>query len=214
MILVKKTCNFFISALILFLCCSCSSGNKQNTSTDIFQDAQEIKLEGENVYLKIPPTFKRTSRYKLESHFPHLKDDADKLRVMQKMMHLMEFDDAELDVFYDEAADFSILIISNSAKSPINEQFANMLDGALNKRYSALQSEEAGLSIEKVDSKMKNSKNLQMMKFKHRFDYSLLNMTYFQSVTFMNTAVRTIAVVEITDEEGDIEDYLWSIKDR
>ena len=195
--------------LSLFAC----GGDSGKDSNDLWKDTQVIQLRNENLSLKIPNSFKRSSRYRIKEDLPGIGRDSFLLLMMQNTLENLEFQDAEIDVFIDTITPGRLLIILNTELIPFDKTSGQIIHTAFKRQFESLERDNEGLSAEKVDSKMNNNSKQKMLKFKYKISNAIIGTKIFQAVYFVSTRIQTLVVYEFSSEEQDIEKYLWSLKE-
>ena len=123
---------FFLSIATLFYT-GCSQSKKEAPQTAQATDLQVVELLGDKGELRLPKGYKRTSRYRIEEDMPELAQDSIRLLLMQNRLAAMEFDDAEIDVFYDTLSRFHHLSITDLEFMPFDRTIAAALNQELKK---------------------------------------------------------------------------------
>ncbi len=204
---------YLLFPFILFTACQSDSGAKKNTETGIWAETEKVYLDDERISIKLPASFKRSSRYRVEQDLPKSGLNKKRMELFQNALEAMEFSDGEIDFFVDTTTNFRVLSIFNTDRIDFNKKDGEILNALMSKSYSELLASTPGLKIDQLDSKMKNNDKLTIMKFKHKFDMKNPKQTMFVSLYYVNTSVQTIILHELSDKEADVEDYLWSLKD-
>jgi len=108
----------YIPILIIgVLLASCA--NKQN-QIDTWANTTWTQLTQENIKLRVPDNFKQSSRFRIKEDLPRLGEDSTKLSLVLKSLHLLEFEDSEIDVFIDTSKAYRLVIVSNVPKIDFN----------------------------------------------------------------------------------------------
>ncbi len=210
---MKHINQFLFIGLFLTSCWLISCGNDGAQQVkNLWPDTQKVQLQDENVYLKIPKSLLRSSRYRLEQDLPTLKNDSLSLALFQNALAGMEFDDAAIDVFVDSTSNWMIIIM-NFAYEPLSKNLGAMFNGVLKKKARAIEAQYPNLKVNKIASRMKQNKQQKMMKFKNQYLDEKAQRQLFESIYFVSTKIQSYAIIEIAAGEKDIEKYLWSIKD-
>lgn len=195
--------------LINYSFSSCSS---KKSNSEIWDSCTERKLDMLHATILLPEEFKRTSKYKLVNDIPLLNENLDLQDQVLKFLNAFEFKDSSLDAFYAANKELNLVTILNDKRVEFDSKLGNQLKAIINAYYKNLEIENS-LSVISIDNYIKNTDKLQMMKFKHRFENKVHGNSYFQSIFFVNTQAQLFVVKQISLEESDVEDYLWSLKD-
>ena len=198
--------------LILFLFTQCG-GDKKTVAPSIFDDAQTILLSDETTKVSIPSTFKQSTRFRLESDIPVFKKDRVRLRMMQNILANLEDNDTPVTIYVDTTTDYRLTMFNKIDRVTFDKTSGSILNQQVQAQFEGLEAQIPELNIEKIDSKIKGTDKLKMMKFKYKVTNKRSKKHFFASLYYLTTPLQTLVINEFSDIENDIEDYLWSTKD-
>lgn len=202
-----------VSTTFSFLLCFISSSSKQNTSSSIWDSCEVVQLQDIHASLLLPRKFKKTSKYKLRQDLPLLNSDQELSEKILLFLEAFEFNDSSIDVFYENGKELNLVTLINNQRMAFDSHIGNQLKAVLNAYYQEI-AQDSKVSIQPMDNYIKHTDKLQMMKFKHKIELIQEESTsYYQSIFFINTPIQLFVVKQISLEESDIENYLWSLKD-
>ncbi len=196
----------FISLLI-----SCKD-NKQTKSESIWSNTIQTTLEGESINFKRPKNLKRSSRYRIKEDIPILKNDTAKLYLIQKALESLEFEDSEIDVFVDTSTIFRVVIMCNTPRIDFNKNDIGLLKLQLEDKNRLIEQENPVLSHSIIKAQLKKNSKLTIAKYKYEVLNSLNENRVYNSLYYLTSPAFTLVVYEFSDNEKDIEKYLWSVK--
>lgn len=203
---------FLVSLVFMCICIACGQSNK-NRSTTVWPNTAWYQLTQEMIKLRLPSSFKKTSRHRLKRDLPVIASDSVRLRMMQNTLELLEFEDAVIDVFIDTTKESRIVIISNVPNFNISyKDFAEF-----KKKFISMTEKDRiknpTLLFSDVDAKMKS--NIQhtlarySRKITNKFDLSDL----YHSIYFLSGRSYSLMIYEFSKDEENIERCLWSTKE-
>lgn len=208
---MKHSSLLFILIIPIIFFTSCK--NNVDTKQDIWKDTRTITFRSENISLKLPNTFKRSSKYLIKRDIPDLKNDSFRLVTMQNALTNLEFEDHEVDVFVDTTQNYRFLIMLNTIHIPaFNKQVGNQLKAMFNQYHRDLERENFALKITELDTKIAGNELTKMLKFKYKYENRIFGGKLYKSLYFLFQKGQTIIVHEYSDNESEIIDYLWSYR--
>jgi len=196
---------------LLLIVCSCS--NPPSNTKDIWENTRKIRLEEENATLRIPNGLKKIELEDIRS-LPYITADSAVVNGFIESIQAFEFEDNIIDVFADDDSKFGIISIMEGKLRPIDAYGGAYLSTTLRKTYDRLEITNFDLTIKKIDSKMKQTDKIKMVKLKHKFIFkeALEDITEYRTLFFMTTPYRSLIIYEWSAGTNDIEDYLWSVQ--
>lgn len=190
-----------------------SCGNKSSTREDgIWQNTSWQILEGENIQLRLPNELKRSSRFRIKEDLPALAGDTSMLRLIQNSLEVMEYEDAEIDVFVDTSQTFRLIIISNTEKIDFTGRDIAILKKSFELENIENQKLDSTLLFGEIEATMKANTKLTMARFTNEIREKLTNATMKNSIYYLTGPAYTLVVYEYADSSKLVEDYLWSLK--
>lgn len=206
---MKKLLFCFLGLVGLIACAEEASEKKE----DIWSGTQSIELIGEKIKLKIPTSFKRSSRYRVKEDIPQISTDSFRLSMLQNTLRNLEFQDSEIDLFVDTTVNYRLLLIMNVERINFDKTAGSIFNVKLKQEYETLERENIGLEAEKIDSRMKTNNRQKVLKYKYRIRNVYTDQDIYRTIFFISTKIQSFIVYEISSEIEDVEKYLWSIKD-
>lgn len=210
--MIKNIQIVFSGLFILILALNSCESSVQKKSNK-WPDSIKIQLLQEQVFINMPNSFKRSSRYKIKQDMPLIGKDSSQLKIIQTSLEYMEFEDAEIDVFVDTTAKCRMIVIANTEHIPFDKKSGSIINSMLKDDYANLEKSNPLLKVTKLDSRMKSNNKQKVLKFKHEIANTLWDSKLYKSIYFITTKIQSFIVYEISIEKEDIEYYLWSIKD-
>jgi hypothetical protein len=177
--------------------------------------SQKVYLEGKTASMNLPLTFKRSSRYLLERDIPAFQKNQFALWMFQQRLERLEFQDSEIDVFADTTSDLHFLMILNMPHTPINKQAGNLLNGQINQMWRKIQASSGNLiNVEKAgEATIRGVGKTTVLKFKHKVSFLMMQENVeFHTVFIVTSEYRTLMIMEVSENENDVEEYLWTLK--
>ncbi len=200
-----------IQIVILSLLFACGNNSQSGQSTD-WEGTRWEQLDQENIKLRIPNELKRSSRYRIQEDLPILAMDSTKLSLMQKSLEMLEFDDAEIDVFIDTTKTYRIIIICNTSKIDFGKTDVAIIKQQMILNNEQIQIEEPTLEFGEVTATLKANQNHKLA----TYTYQIENKTDFSkthsSIYYLTGKSYTLVVYEFSEDEASIEKYLWTTK--
>lgn len=192
------------------------SGCQQDKTTqkkdDFWKDTTEHIMDSEVIKLTVPNKYTTTSIYKYKSTFPALEKNKLATDLMQNGIASFEMLDEEIDVFVDTTSQFNAFLVMDVPRMEFDKDSGDKLGALITKQYAKQKKKSPRLKIDAIDSKLNSTDKLKMMKFKHKLKESGSPEVY-NSLYYVTTPSQTVIVLEYSEEEPDIEKYLWSLRD-
>lgn len=196
---------------LLILLGSCEV--KKQKKAEKWPNSIQVQLLQEDIYLNLPNTFKRSSRYRIHQDLPLMSRDTTQLLIAQNFLKNIEFEDAEVDVFVDTMSKSRLLVIVNTEHMFFDKNLATKINAKLKGDYANLERSNPFLIVTEIDSRIKNNKRQKVLKFKHEITNTLWNSKLYKTTYFITTDIQSFVIYELSIEKEDVEYYLWSIKD-
>ena len=202
--ILGSTFLFIITVSII----SCG-GEKKAPVNKMWDNTQKINVSDRPLNLKIPNGFKRSTRFGVKDLTVSKNRFA--LDMHDKLVKSFNFDNATVDYYVDTTAQFRVLTFVNIKEVLYKKEIETQVNNLVSNNYTYIADRTKGLKVDEIDLKSKSTDKLRMLKFKHKMTKGKNNL--FNSVYYVTTPIQTIWVYETNLEDGDIEDYLWSIRD-
>ena len=204
---MKTKLTFWILLLII-----CSCNNQPSNTKDIWANTQKIRLEEESATLRIPNGLKRIGIEDIRN-LTYVTTDSARVNDFIEGLQAFQFEDNVIDVFADDDSKYGIISITDGKLMPIDAYTGAYLSTTLRKTYDQLEIRNFDFTIKKIDSKMKQTDKIKMVKLKHKFTFKeeLGDTVEYQTFFFITTPYRSLIVYEWSANTNDIEDYLWSV---
>lgn len=204
---MKTKLTFWILLLII-----CSCNNQPSNTKDIWGNTQKIKLEEESATLRIPNGLKRIGIEDIRN-LTYVTTDSARVNDFIEGLQAFQFEDNVIDLFADDDSKYGIVSITDGKLKPIDAYTGAYLSTILRKTYDQHEIKNFNLTIKKIDSKMKQTDKIKMVKLKHKFTFKeeLGDVVEYQTFFFITTPYRSLIVYEWSAGTNDIEDYLWSV---
>ncbi|MBR9920105.1 MAG: hypothetical protein GYB31_04640 [Bacteroidetes bacterium] len=201
-------------SLILFLTLllsSCSSEPKTHISFNP-ESTYDAEIQKGGMSMKLPITFKRSSRYTIKKDMPGLAEDPDLLYATQRTLEGLEFNDGEIDLFIDTVS-YAVFFIQSLDRTPLSQQDAKILNSMLAQEYRNNEATIPGYSAEKVVANLKGDEKKQVMKIKYKVVDPGYDFVEYRTSYFLTTPQRSLYILESSSLEEDMEPFVWSIKE-
>lgn len=195
----------------LVLVCSCANEQKSPTSNQ-WKNSSWIQLEKENISLRLPNQFKRSSRYRLEEDLSLQSSDSISLKLTQKWLRILEFEDSEIDVYVDTSATYRFVMICNLTRIAYTPTDIGVLKKSIendNKRLAALNPD---LHYGEVEANMSRAGEKLLSRITTEVTNTQNNAKVFKSIYFLTTDYYTLVVYEFSENADVIEKYLYTSK--
>lgn len=199
---------------ILLLGCESAEPRKKTTVNKII-DAKKVLLNEEIAQIQLPKSYIKSSRYTIGTDLKDMQEDTISLRMQERMLRAMEFEDSDIDVFVDTLSQFNRIIIVDIPLIELNPTIGGQLNSVIKNSINNLCYESEGnLSAEKIESTMKQvHSDLQYFKFKYRILNHTTELGFDFTYYIFSSSLRTYLIYEYTITE-DIERYLRKLKDN
>ena len=182
------------------------------TSSCSTKKLESYQFTNEPITISLPKNFVRLDAEKI-SHLVNDKLDETRYNMLIGSFNDLLRGDQTLDIFQNTNNEFHYLLLLNTSNAPVfNTDIFNQLKSAQNHQYGLLMEGSDGLSITEIDSKLKLTDTINMVKMKHRFKSNSEENTFYKTVTLQTQSNRTIISHELTNSEMDSEEYLLKIK--
>jgi len=203
-----------LSVIALVICTIASCGNETNRRRDPpWANGKVFWLESTGAKIYLPPSTKRSSRFRLETDLPGLAADSFILRSFQDALHLLDTGEGVTDVFVDTLQGGSLLIMKPlPERFPINKQTAAMLKAQVSPNFS-INTVPGAESIELIQSKIQTSGTRGIATIKYKFQGPEFGTTYRTVYTF-STEFYTYSAMAWEDRFTDLGPYLWSLQEQ
>lgn len=195
--------------LLMIFAISCSN-NEDSKQSDEWANSSWQFLEQENIKIRLPDYLKRSSRYFLSKDLPALAQDTSKLRLVQNSLEMLEFEDAEIDVFVDTTKTYRLIIICNTQKIDFNKNDAALLRKQLQIRNKKQSEFQPNLEFGDLDVKLKRNSKLLLARYTTPIKNKIDQTTVFNSIYYLSGNSYTLVVYEFSENKDYIEKYLWS----
>lgn len=151
--------------LVMILITSCGPTEKMTLNTEV---TRRVQLERENIFLEMPENYLRTSKGTYERDISNLKLDVVQKKQFDGILNSMEFQDAEIDIFYDTVTKFNWVAILNVPEMPLNRQSATIFANYLENQYGSLDDDPL-FFVEKITSSINTSQGKTIAQYKYKF---------------------------------------------
>jgi len=198
-----------ISFVLLIISCKESS-----TSNDPWSNTNWIQLSNEKINIRLPNNFKRSSRYRIQKDIPILLKDTTQLRLLENSLEMLEFEDAELDVFVDSTQSYRLVVICNTQKLDFRRQDALSIKKQLEFDNAELQTTNPNLKYGAVEMKMNASPNIRLVRFTNSISNIQNNGKVYKSIYYLTAKSYSLVIYVISRSTDLVEKYLWSTKTR
>jgi hypothetical protein len=200
----------FVGLFTLFVFSGCGNAN---SSENPWEQTTRHFLEAGEVTIRLPHSFKPSSRYRIEEYFSSRTNvNPEALLLLQLSLESLEFTDSEPDIFVDTLSNFHLLTLINVDRTPFNQSTGNFLSSRVRQAYERMEARDPKLEVEKVQTQMKENGALQLLKFKHRLHNRQTGVTIFRTIYFATSSLQTYIIDEYSHQEEDIEKYIWSLE--
>ena len=202
-----------ISIQILFSLFLISCGNSStNKVTNDWQGTRWVELNQEEIKLRIPNQFKRSSRYRIKEDLPKLAEDSVKLRLVQNSLKLLEFEDSEIDVFIDTTKTYRMLIICNTSKIDFSSTDIAFLKQQLKADNDQSQIKEPAFQYGEISATLKANQTHKLARFTTQIQNKIDKSKVYNSIYYLTGNSFTLIVYEFSKDDDFIEKYLWTSK--
>jgi len=199
----------YILLLSIILCLSCSSAEKQN---DPFGDAKSHKIGETTANIRLPKTFKRSSKYRMKEDIPALSYDSITYNSMIRILERNSFEKNTSDLFVDTSSILHFIHIVQIEHTPLNKTNAAMLKGMINTSYRTAEEMNANLSIVEEGSNIQSNNNATLLRFKHHIkNWSVPDDGFYSNYFVYTTKSNTYIISEVREDNKDHSRFLWSI---
>ncbi len=202
-----------IAIFSLLILIGCDSKSKQETVN--WENAIEHYLRGKQVSIKLPESFKVSSRYRIKEDLPALNDNEARSIVVQKALEKFENSDSEIDLYIDTTSQYRFFVILDSdEKISIDKSAAAKLGRVLMEDYEKMNLSKRGIEVKKLVSTIKQNNIQKMAKFKFEVLNKRKKMKTYVTSFFITNSTRTLIIHEFSDSIEDMEYYTWSINEN
>ena len=200
-----------VKILTLSFLIACGNNPESKQANDWKETTWE-QLQQENIKLRIPNQLKRSSRYRIKEDLPVLATDSIKLRQIQNSLELLEFEDAEVDVFVDTTKTYRMIIICNTSKIDFNKTDAAILKQQLKANNENQQLSHPSLEFGEISAKLKGNQNHKLARYTTQIRNKLDDSKVYNSIYYLTGSSYTLVIYEFSEDEDSIEKYLWTTK--
>ena len=196
---------------LILLGMSCSNEKEQKES-NIWADTSWHNLENENIKIRLPNRLKRSSRFRLSQDLPVLSKDTNQLRLVENSLAMLEFEDSEIDIYFDTTKDYRLIIICNTQKIEFNKKDASILKKLIETNNQKTEKLYPNLEFGKLYAKLNSNSNLLMARYTTSIINKTENSQVYNSIYYLTGNAYTLIVYEFSEDEELIEQYLWATK--
>lgn len=202
---------FLVSLMFMCFCIACGQSNK-NRSTTIWPNTVWFQLTQEMIKLRLPSSFKRSSRHRLEQDLPSIARDSIRLTMMQNALEMLEFEDAEIDLFVDTTKDNRLVIVSNFPKFNITTRnFASMKEEIV-KRNENDRINNPEFLYSDIGAQMKSNAQHTLARYTKKITNRLDLSDIYHSIYYLTGSSYSLMIYEFSEDDENIERCLWSTK--
>ncbi len=192
-----------------------SCGGKNQTKAVDWGEATDRYLTGQQLTIKLPNVFKKSSRYRIKNDVPGLSKDGALSYVVQEALEQFEDTDKEIDLYVDTTSQYRfVTILDSEDKIQIDQTAASRLGKLLMEDYDKMDLSKRGLKVTKLESNIKKNNEQQLAKFKFAFENSRKKTKTYVTSFFVTNSTRTLVIHEFSDSTEDLELYTWSINEN
>lgn len=195
--------------IIILVACEGNSGNKEESK---WEGTRWERLMEENIKLRIPSQFKRSSRYNLNEDIPALAADSASLIYFQDQLEALEFTDSEIDVFIDTTKVFRIVIICNTEKIDFTQEDIGVMRYQLNTQIDELANSKSVMEYGEVSASFSETNMHKLALFNFKSKNTVDNSELYNSVYYLSGSSYSLVVYEYNSDEDMIQEYLWTTK--
>ena len=203
---------FIFAFTVLFLA---ACGGKQETASSVsWEGTKDHYLSGTSTSIKLPDSFKSSSKYRIREDLPGLKKSGATLFVIQDALEKFESEDERIDVFIDTSSNYRFVTILDAPdKISIDKGSAAKLGKILMEDYGKMALSRKNIAVNKLESKIKNNNQQKLAKFKFEIKDKRKGTKTYATSFFITTSTRTLVIHEFSDSEEDLEFYTWSLNE-
>ena len=198
-----------IAVILCFLACGNSSEQDQSSA---WGGTRWIRLDQENIELRIPENFKRSSRYRIKEDLPILARDSAQLRLVQNSLEILELEDSEIDVFVDSSKTYRLIIICNTERIDFNSSDASTLKTQMKLNNEKIALSDSDIEFGEITAQMKGNSEYKLASYITEIRNILDNSTVYKSIYYLTGKAYTLVVYEFSEDEESFEKYLWTTK--
>ncbi len=197
--------------MILLSLLGCDN-SPNNNSPNNWAGSKWEQLEKENIQLRIPKQFKRSSRYRIKEDIKIISKDSTQLSIVQNSLKILEFEDAHIDVFVDTTKSYRMLIICNTSRIDFNKTDAAILKKQLEENNKTNALNNSNLHFGEITAKLKGNNNHKLARYTTQITNKIDNSKVNNSIYYLTGKSYTLVVYEFSEDEDSIEKYLWTTK--
>lgn len=201
-----------LTVLVPFLLITSCQNEKANDPNNEWANSSWQYLKNENIRIRIPHQLKPTSRYRLKDDLPFLARDTAQLRLIQNSLHLLEFEDSELDVFVDTTKAFRLVVICNIQRVEFNQNDAAIISKQLELSNQESADLNPNLEFGKIEATLQSTQHISMARYTTPIRNKLEDTQIFCSIYYLTARSFTLIVNEYSGDEELFEKYLWSAR--
>ena len=199
-------------SILLFLT-SCNS-DTDRPAQEWLEGTTTYTLQGARTQLKLPPTFLKSSPYRLEADLPALEKYPVADFITGQLLSDLEVDHDEVDILIDTTAALHFLMLVGVDKITIDADAGTVLNSQQGERFKKLQRRYRGAEFEKVASNLKEGTDRKALKYKYRVESARRSEAAIYLTNYLiTTPLRTYRVYELAQSEEDLENYLWTLNE-
>ncbi|MEM1356617.1 MAG: hypothetical protein AAGF89_00355 [Bacteroidota bacterium] len=209
---LKELLTIGVFIVLPFLFFSCGPPEQMTLNTDI---TRRVQLERESIFLEMPENYLRTNKGRYQQDLANLLLDSVQQAQFDGILSSMEFQDAEIDIFYDTISKFNWVIILNVPEMPLNKQSATVFANYLDSQYGSLAGDSL-LIVEKITSSINSSEGKTIAQFKYKFTnhHNGNQPPYYLTSYLVKDRGYSVVAHEMHLREENLYPILWSLHTR
>lgn len=200
------------AALILLSFILACGNSKNEGQVNNWEGTRWEQLSEENIKLRLPTQFKKSSRYRLKEDVPYLANDKTKLRLVQNSLEQLEYEDAAVDVFVDTTKSYRLLIICNTQKINFSKRDVGILEKQLEAVNESNTNNYPLLNFGAISASLKRNQDHKLARFSNQVSHATDGSSVYNSIYYLTGGHYTLIAYEFCIDESSIEKYLWTTK--
>ena len=187
-----------------------SCQNRNDKKPVAWPNTDTIKLEGENIKLRVPNSLILSSRYRIKESVPALADNPQMLTVMQNSLESLELMDQNIDVLVDTTTAFRVVIICNVSRIDFNKYCVIETKNILQSKNEMAEKQNVQLHFSKVKAKYNSNGKIKLATFETELFNTVSATSINHMIYYVTGDSYSLIVYEFSDNESDIESFLWT----
>ncbi len=187
---------------------SCDQSAESAGQNPWLKGARSLTLQGARTRLKMPPTFIKSSPYRLNDDLPGLEEKPLANALTQAKLEELSAEFENIDILIDTAATLHYLLVLTTDRTPLDEDAGALLDSQEREQFQELKDRFKRLDVKRVNSNLKEGADRKALLYQYRLQEK---SELFWTAYMITTELRTYRIFELADGPENMEKFLWTL---